>query len=605
MVRACRPRERETVPYARLPMGRDERSSRGLTAASVALVVLPLAIAAAVLHGKHWWPTGDLAQAEMRVRSLWAHPPLIGAAGRLGTLTERGSHPGPLAYWLLWPVYRLFGATPWALEGSVAALNAAGAGVTILVARRIGGRVAMLGAALGLAGLLHGFGLTTMIQPWNPFLPLVWFAATVVLTWGVIAGDTRLWFGLVAVGTLCVQCHVGYLGPVGGLLAVALAFTVWRQRTHWKALLGAAGLGVVPWVPPIIDQIVHHPGNLRILFDYFRHPPENAIGLGRGLATVFRLLNPAGGWITGNADLHASVVPGVVLVAVWAIAAVWTWRRRADLPRLFALHVTVGAALVFSVLSVSRIFGQLFGYLVMWVWVITAAMVAATVASAAAAVVVGQDDQRVVRWRRPAAWVAVGAVAASSLALASSARGLRPPYEAYSKQMAALVPALVPKLARDGRSQVVFDDPISLGGDAYGLILELDRRGFVAGAPPVLKVAVEPHRVLPTKRATATLVVASGPAIMHWEGRPDARLLVIADPRTDAQRARYTRLRARAIAGLRRANLPDLVPKVDDSIWLVANDTRTPPSVIDDIGPMIDMGLPTAVFETAPGADSR
>ncbi len=560
--------------------------------------MLPLLVAAIVLQHRHWWPTGDLAQAEMRVRSLWSHPPLIGAAGRIGTLARRGSHPGPLAFWLLWPVYRLFGATPWALLAAVATLHAAGAATALAVARRVAGRAGLLGAALALAGLFHGFTLDTLLQPWNPYLPLVWFAATVTLTWAVIAGHTRLWPALVAAGSFCVQCHVGFLGPVGGLGAVALAISVWKHRAEWRQPLIGILAGLVLWTPPVVDQLTRKPGNFGILIDYFRHPPEAAIGLGEGLATVLRLLNPVGGWLTGSAGLHSSLLPGAVLVVAWLLAVTWTVPRRAELPSLFALHLTVAASLLFTTVAVSRIFGRLFSYLVLWIWVITATALAATIATAIAALARRRPVPD--RARRLAAVTAVGVVAASSLALCWSARGLPPPYEPYSKQMAALVPRVAATLDRHGRYQVIFDDPISLGGDAYGLLLELERRGFTAGAPPAQRVAVEPHRVLPLDRATAVLAVVSGPPIAAWKARRGARLLAEVDPRSAAQRASYLRLRAEAIAGLRRARLDSLVPKVDESIWLVANDTRTPRDVIADIGPMIDMGLPTAVFEVEP-----
>lgn len=50
---------------------------------------VPIIVAGIALAGRHWLPTGDMAQAELRLRGFWAHPPLVGAAGRLGTLNEQ------------------------------------------------------------------------------------------------------------------------------------------------------------------------------------------------------------------------------------------------------------------------------------------------------------------------------------------------------------------------------------------------------------------------------------------------------------------------------------------------------------------------------------
>ncbi|MCB1039658.1 MAG: hypothetical protein KDA94_09045, partial [Acidimicrobiales bacterium] len=69
-------------------------ASRLQTAALLALVGLPLLVLVAVLAQRTWYPTGDLAQAEMRMRSIPRNPPLVGAAGRIVDAEGRqGNHP--------------------------------------------------------------------------------------------------------------------------------------------------------------------------------------------------------------------------------------------------------------------------------------------------------------------------------------------------------------------------------------------------------------------------------------------------------------------------------------------------------------------------------
>src|SRR4029079_8670124 len=73
-----------------------------------ALVAIPLIVAVVALRSPRWYPIGDLAQTELRVRDVGTgNSPMIGLVGRLGTLTEPGSHPGPLSFWLLAPVFPL------------------------------------------------------------------------------------------------------------------------------------------------------------------------------------------------------------------------------------------------------------------------------------------------------------------------------------------------------------------------------------------------------------------------------------------------------------------------------------------------------------------
>ncbi len=70
-------------------------------------VLAPLAVAVIAQRNAHWHPVFDLAMTELRVRDVGgSHTPLIGLQGRIG---PTGSHPGPLSFYLLAPVYRLLG----------------------------------------------------------------------------------------------------------------------------------------------------------------------------------------------------------------------------------------------------------------------------------------------------------------------------------------------------------------------------------------------------------------------------------------------------------------------------------------------------------------
>jgi hypothetical protein len=80
--------------------------------AITAVLAVPLVIATVAVRSPRWYPLIDLAQIEMRVRDVGLdHPPLVGLGGRIfaGDGTQ-GSHPGPLSFYLLAPVYRLAAA---------------------------------------------------------------------------------------------------------------------------------------------------------------------------------------------------------------------------------------------------------------------------------------------------------------------------------------------------------------------------------------------------------------------------------------------------------------------------------------------------------------
>src|SRR5688500_17178535 len=130
-----------------------------------------------------------MAQAELHVRGFFAHPPLLGAAGRLGTITEQGSHPGPAAWFALLPAYRLLGQSGWALEASVGLVAAVTAAGAILVARRRGGWPLALLVTIALVVLVRSSGPEAFSEPWNPWLAVMPFAAFVLLVWAVVCDD--------------------------------------------------------------------------------------------------------------------------------------------------------------------------------------------------------------------------------------------------------------------------------------------------------------------------------------------------------------------------------------------------------------------------------
>ena len=100
------------------------------------LASLPALVSLVVLASKHWYPTGDMAQAELHLRGIWQHLPLVGAAGRItGDTGIQGSHPGPSLWFAMYPVYALLGRTSF---GAMAAVSAASVNAFMLFWARFG-----------------------------------------------------------------------------------------------------------------------------------------------------------------------------------------------------------------------------------------------------------------------------------------------------------------------------------------------------------------------------------------------------------------------------------------------------------------------------------
>jgi hypothetical protein len=602
-----------------------------LVAGLTALVVLPLAVALVALRSPRWYPLLDLAMTELRVRDVGtADSPLIGLVGRLSSGGNQGSHPGPLSFWALAPTYRLLGGTGWSLLVGVVVLNTAAVALTLWAALRRGGTAVAVGFAAAQAVLVQLYGTQVLTEPWNPYMPVLWWPLTLVAVWSVLDDDLAMLPVAVFAGSFAMQTHISYLGIVGGIagLTVAvLAVRAWRRRgdrAELRRLAGWSGLalvlGVLLWLPSVIDQLTNEPGNARVVADHFLEAEEDPIGVARGVEVFAVHLNP---WrlLAGQRGISGSVVPGLVLVAAWLVSAAVAWRLRptgpgegtgagaggADKgwPTLVRLHVVVAAALVLGLASAVRILGFLWHYLLLWAWGTTAvALVAIAWTMVLAASRTGRAGSE--RPVRVATAVAGVLLVCWTVVSAAQARGAETEQQRVSRVVGDLtVPVLdaidrgdVAPGGRDATYLVTWTDGTYIGAPGYGLFSELERRGLDVGvAPPMGAGAVE-HRVLPASEADGEVHMSVGPDIPIWQSRPDATMIAYADPRTDEERARFEQARRDSIAALRAEGRDDLVELVDLAPFMLFLDESLSAETRAAIAPLGDLGQPLAVFVT-------
>ena len=609
------------------------RSRALLTGALLLLLfAVPMAIALGSLHHPTWFPMLDLAQTDMRVRAVGSlHPPLLGLPGRIGPPGDQGSHPGPLSFILLWPVYAVFGGRGWALFVSTFALHLVAIATALWLAFRRGGTTLMLAMGLVLIVLTRTYGLTTLSQPWNPYLPLLAWLVVLLAAWSVLCDDLAMLPVLVFAGSFCMQTHLPYLGLAGGLVAVVFTIVAVvtvlrrddaeRRRALLRWGLVALGVGVLVWIPPVIDEIVHSPGNLTLIWRDLVNPPQAAGGLHQGVRLLLVHLNP---WtIVGKrvmtTDSNATIVPGVVFALLWAGSVVVAWRSR--LRTILMLDVTLAVATALALVSMSKIYGPVYYYLTLWAWGTCALMTLALcwtvwelVARRQAAVPAGDDATEGATTARGRTGligdgVLVGASLVFFVLLCLDARSVHIPTPELNAALASVVSPTVAALGRpvpgakpSGRYLVTWTDPVALGSQGWGLLDELDRRGFAVGVLPSYKGGVPNRELVAPGAAKAVVHLAVGqPDIDLWRAKPGVREVAYVDERTPAQRAEYARLRSEVIADLKAANLSSLVPAVDFSIVFVGINEKVPQVDRAKLQRMLDLGLPVAVF-VGPGA---
>ena len=597
-----------------------KRPSNVTLAALAALLVLPLFVAVIAFHKPTWTPVLDLAQTELRVRDVGtSHTPLIGLPGRILYEGQQGSHPGPLSFYALAPVYRLFGSTAFGLQAATLVLNAAAVTIALLAARRRGGTPLVLGVVAAMAVLITGFGVTTLTEPWNPYLPLLWWLVVLLAVWSVVAGDMPWLPVAVLVGSFCAQTHVPYLVLCLGAGAVAVGAAaiqfrrgdvrVRRSILKWSSI--AAAVGVLAWLPPLIDQLRHSPGNLSILTDYFTKTPANEPTLGVRDAVPFvlkhldvfhlsidQLAHP--GLLVEN-DPHRHVLEwrGVVVLVLWLAALALAVRLRNS--ALLRFHLVTATTLVLVTAATSRIYGIVWYYLLLSIWTVAVLMTIGVVWTAAAAVAPRLSDAH----REQA--VRGGLAALLGIAVVFSARSTWVAPSAHHSdatvvaELRAVVPQTVAALDRSARYFVAWDDAAFFGSPGYGLLNELDRRGFRVGSFEGIGVIVTPHRVLNESDATARVELATGIWVDRWRALPAAHELASVDPRTPEQQARFAQLRGEVIDLLHAQHLGDLADLVDLNLFAVSIDQRIPPDAKADVEAMLALGVPMAVFLAPPG----
>ncbi|HEV7757732.1 MAG TPA: hypothetical protein VGO78_02045, partial [Acidimicrobiales bacterium] len=565
-----------------------------MVGALLVVLVAPLVLALGVLREPRWYPMADLAMTELRVRDVLqlSHPPLIGLPGRITGYGEAGSHPGPLSFYALAPTYWLMGSTAFGLKVAVFVLDTVALGLVLWMVQRRGGALATLTAAAGLAVLLRAYGPHQLTEPWNPFMPPLWWVVFLVAVWCVLCGRLRALPLVVFAGSFCAQTHISYVPMVAVLLVLAVGWMLvdghrrraepgLRRRT---ALWGGGSLLLLGllWAPPIAEQFTNDPGNMAIMTENFRHPTQTRVSLGAARDIWLARIDPvalatgdprAGSWVAS--------LCGLLMLVLW-LGSIVVARRRADLPgrrELLRLHLVVAVALAIGFVSLSRIIGVPWFYLHLWGMGTTLLLILATLWTAFAAAgrplfvpaadtpgaadpdtAAGEPDT--VPASVPTPWPIRErrVVVAGLLAVVLVVTGMFTSDAAYTEipvprltrtlrhvapdTVAALTAPDAPGGGKNGRYLVQWIDPIGIGEHGWGLLDELERHGLHVYVDTSNAVPARFHRLLEGRPPTAIVTVVGGePLIDDFRQDPERRELAYFEPRSPAERARFDELR--------------------------------------------------------------
>lgn len=581
-------------------------SSTTVVGGLVVVLCIPLAAAVGAVRHPRWYPLYDMAMTEMRVRDVgFSHPPLVGLPGRLSGYGLQGSHPGPVSFYALAPVYRLVGSTAWSLYLGVAVLQAVALTVALVIAYRRGGRVACLGLALALAFLMRALGPDIVTEPWNPYMPVLWWIVFVLAVWSVLCDDLPFLPVAAFAGTFCAQTHISYVvlvAVLGGLACAGVALRAWRRRANpaelWRAGrwgLLAAGLALLLWAPAIAEQLMHGTGNISIIVENFRHSTTEPLGLREGSELWFSRLD-LWGMVTGTPRTGAGATGrALVLLLAWGASVGVAWERR-DVP-LLRLHLVLATALGVGLASLTRIVGVPWPYLHLWGWGTTVLLVVATVWTAVHA---AEESRIAIPEGLPRVGMAVlgaGLVVVAASFTYDSAH-LTTPAENLTRTMRGLTPEAVQALTTEGAPGggpaghyvVRWIDPVGIGDQGWTLLSELERAGLDANVEPALATGARDHRVLRAEEATGVVTLVVGPEIDEFRRRPGVVEVAYFEPRTASEQARFDELGTLVEEELQAAGLGDM------SLFVAGQQADLSAEAQEALVELQELGLPAAVF---------
>lgn len=612
----------DAVPAAALR--RREMAIRiGIVTASAA----PALVALIAVIGSHWMPNDDQAVQVLRISDVGTgHTPLLGAWSRWAW-----NHPGPLQPWLTAPFFHVLGNDGVLVATALFAV-ASSAGAAWIGLRR-GGVVLGSLVALIVCLLVGALGLSTVVNPWNPYVALLPYFLFLLLVWAVACDDVMMLPVAAAVGTFCVQAHVGYVVLVGGMGAFAcIAVLVRRVLEHnrrtgppvsaatplpiegepagnapssgrsgwspWRrtiaAFIAAGIVAILLWAPAIVDQLWGS-RNLSALLRFSLHPSDPATGWAESARIMSAQLWVPPPWIDANdatllglprtAPLVLGLV-ALVTVAMVALATAWARRWTASL-----LGVTAFVAIVAAVASTARLTGTRYPYLVRWWWIVAAF---AWLSVGWGVLVLVRADRR-----RLVAGVLIALAVATTVGVGVRDLPIEPPNPTSSEAMTHLIGPVAQRLDRQGRYVVRAKDDLNLFGAGRGLLLGLEKDGYQAYLEPdeLTPRQVGSWRTLPAADSDGILLVVGLDALdAGFRPAPGSKRLAVFDPLDSAERREFAQLQEEVRSALGAKAEPGVIPITSPYVAKQAVDAGVPVSDVQRMTALQARGSGYAVY---------
>jgi hypothetical protein len=469
----------------------------------VASIPIIAAAVGAVAHG--WVPTGDRAYFAVRAFDVFSsRSPLVGpwSSGATAAAGQVVYSPGPLIYWLLAIPARFL--DPSTLQVTSGLVNVASVIGMLGLAYRRGGMALLYATALAVPLMTASLPGETHSDLWNSSAPLFPFALLVFVCWSLACGEYRLLPLAVVVASFAAETHLTFAIPVLGALlvgvvglALARPFRGGEKAGRWVAIAVVAGL--VCWSAPLLDQVVHSPGNLSLLADAATSS-EPTLGTKAGWHALVHTIGIPPWWLQSPpsaieriVDLGASPSKAsagsaaLMLLALAGVTLLGFRRKRADLWAAGALGLVLSASVALDTASTPRAAFTTVDYTLRW----------ASPAGMCVWLLLGWSLVTLLPIRAPAlgrlaAPAAVAVVAAAGIAVAIGAEARPEPYRA----MRTIGDRLEREVPDSGTTRVdgTSFDALAFKAGAVYVLRRAGRDVVATGAGSVLGSDYEPSK---------------------------------------------------------------------------------------------------------------
>lgn len=500
----------------------------------VAMLPFVVALVALVAGGGDYLPISDHAVTELRVRDIGSHEVVTGLYSR-----DDWSHPGPMFFYLLAPLYRLAGTASIAINLGALLLNGAAVAGMAYVARRRGGAPLALATLLVTSLLIRTLGMDFVSDPWNPFVTVLPFGLLVLLAWSTVCGDRWALPWAAATATFLAQTHVGFVAlalPLAGLAAISLLVRTPDRRSLVRPLAVTVGVTAVLWSPVLVD-VLWSSNNLGRVIEWFREAEDGTHTLAEGWRVISAQLalvpewltwHRAPFWATGeSAFLRSAPFPLLLLPVAAAVVVLRRDARGDGIP----LVATFAVTFVLGMIAVARTVGLVLDYRLRWTWIV--GMVGGVVIAWAGWLLARRHAVAA----RVVASAAIAALVVTSTVNTVVAASGETPREGDSEVLAAILPAVLGEL--DGRSGQVL---VHNGGWDWAswysrsLVLQLVRRGIDARMLPSERYLIGDHRAFdPSEPVALRVAIVIDEQVAKWDARPGLRRIARWSSVTDAE----------------------------------------------------------------------